>query len=699
MPTRVLWVTKGLGPGGAERLLCAAARAHDSDRFAIECAYVLPYKDHLAEELEQAGVRTHCLSKRRRDPLWPLRLTQLVRNGDWDVVHVHSPLPGSIARLSARTMRDARRPLLVATEHNRWATHRRPTYLLNRWTSRWNDATFAVTAEVGESVRGPAATQVEVLRHGIDVAQASGLRTERNAARAELGLDADEFVIGTVANYRPQKDYPNLLDAMRLLTDRDVGVRLVAVGQGPDEAEVQRRRAELGLDERFVLTGFRDDAVRVMAACDAFVIASQWEGLPVALMEAHALGLPVVATAVGGLAEELVDGDTALLVPRRNPQALAKAIERVATEEGLRDALAAASANRAATYDVASAIPRIEEIYVRAGDSAAVDEQPVRRSRSAPTGVDIRPATPGDRDRIVELCRQSLGWGDDPRFERLFAWKHDENAFGPSYMWVAADGDRIVGLRAFMRWEFERGEATLRAVRAVDTATHPDYQGRGLFTAMTMHGLDEVRGDGVDFVFNTPNAQSRPGYVKMGWTVVGRLPVALRFAGPSGPLLALRSRTAASHWPVELPSADGDVPWGELASLAGAPDRSDVRSLRTRRSEEFLQWRYGIDMLGYRAIVEDDAAVVVRVRARGASRELVLLDELGADGDRRAAMVKREMRRCRADHALRIGRLRVGKGEVPAAGLGPILTHRAVNATAEPPLSNWMLSMGDVELF
>ena len=107
MPARVLWVIKGLGPGGAERLLCAAARAHDQQHFHIECAYVLPWKDHLAEELERAGVKTHCLSRKRTDYRWPLRLAELVRDGEWDIVHVHSPLPGSVARLATRTMRKA----------------------------------------------------------------------------------------------------------------------------------------------------------------------------------------------------------------------------------------------------------------------------------------------------------------------------------------------------------------------------------------------------------------------------------------------------------------------------------------------------------------------------------------------------------------------------------------------------------------
>ena len=213
VPARVLWVIKGLGPGGAERLLCAAARAHDHERFHIECAYVLPWKDHLAEELERAGVRTHCLSRKRTDWRWPLRLVELVRDGEWDIVHVHSPLPGSVARLAARTMRKSNRPSLVSTEHNRWATHRGPTRWLNRFTSRWDDVSFAVTDEVRDSMTGAVAERAETLQHGIDVEATAKAVADRDAVRGELGIGLDEIVVGTAANFRPQKDYPNLLRA------------------------------------------------------------------------------------------------------------------------------------------------------------------------------------------------------------------------------------------------------------------------------------------------------------------------------------------------------------------------------------------------------------------------------------------------------------------------------------------------------
>ena len=364
---RVLWVIKGLGPGGAERLLCAAAKAHDHRRLHIECAFVLPWKDHLAEELEEAGVRTHCLSKRRVDRLWPLRLAQLVRDGNWDVVHVHSPLPGSVARIAARVTPLRCRPVTMSTEHNRWSTHRLPTRILNHLTSRWDVASFAVSDEVHRSMAGPVQARSKTLRHGIDVVETAKAVAYRDEIRDELGIGHEEFVVGTVANYRPQKDYSNLLQAARLLADRDVPLKIVAVGQGPQENEIHQLQEDLRLKDRVILTGFRPDAVRVMGACDAFTLASQWEGLPVAIMEAVALGLPIVATSVGGVAEQLTNEVSALLVPPCDPAALGSGIERLFADEHLRSRLSAESIKRAPSFDSRVAVDRIEHTYLSAG--------------------------------------------------------------------------------------------------------------------------------------------------------------------------------------------------------------------------------------------------------------------------------------------------------------------------------------------
>jgi glycosyltransferase involved in cell wall biosynthesis len=203
----------------------------------------------------------------------------------------------------------------------------------------------------------------EVLAHGIAIDTVSALRDQRDAVRAEFGFDLATVVVGTVANYHPKKDWPNLLRTARLLADRGVPVRFLSVGQGPLEAEVRALHRELRLDGIVTLTGYRSDAAQLMAGADVFMLASRYEGLPVAVMEACALGLPIVSTAVGGLPDTFTDGVDARLVPPGDAEALAAAVQAVAGDPALRVQLGRASAARAADFDVRRAVTRIETIY------------------------------------------------------------------------------------------------------------------------------------------------------------------------------------------------------------------------------------------------------------------------------------------------------------------------------------------------
>ena len=167
-------------------------------------------------------------------------------------------------------------------------------------------------------------------------------------------------------------------------------------------------------------------------------------------------------------------------------------------------------------------------------------------------GLTVRRAVDGDRPAVLALLADSLGWARDDSFADFFDWKHRQNPFGPSPAWVAVADDEIVGFRTFLRWEFEHPDRRRRrAVRAVDTATAPAYQGRGVFRALTTTAVAELTDDGVDFVFNTPNDQSRPGYLRMGWFDVGRLPLEARTTRIAGLWRMRTARVPAERWPVE----------------------------------------------------------------------------------------------------------------------------------------------------
>jgi glycosyltransferase involved in cell wall biosynthesis len=361
---RVLWVIKGLGPGGAERLLVEHARIADHEHFSYEVAYVLDWKQHLVPELEQLGVRTHCLGVRNElDPRWTTRLFSLLRHGRYDVVHAHSPTVASVARLEVRAL-GKRRPVIVSTEHNRWPSYRAETRWANRVTFGLDDATFAVSADVRDSVAARDRDDVEVLVHGVDVERVRSFASAREETRRELGVRPGESLAVTVANLRAGKNYPGLIEAARLVVDRGVPARFVTAGQGQLADEVAALHRQSGLGDRFALLGYRDDTTRLIAAADVFVLASHHEGLPVTVMEALTLGVPVVATAVGGLPEAVTSDANGILVPPRDATALADAIQR-ALEPTTHARLVAGARATGDRFSNAPAVARVEATYRR----------------------------------------------------------------------------------------------------------------------------------------------------------------------------------------------------------------------------------------------------------------------------------------------------------------------------------------------
>ena len=142
--------------------------------------------------------------------------------------------------------------------------------------------------------------------------------------------------------------------------------------------------------------------------------------------------------------------------------------------------------------------------------------------------MNIRKATSSDIPAIVELLRLSLGESLIKKTEDTWRWKHEDNPFGPSPVLLAEDEGQIIGVRAMMRWQFEMGGKTYKAVRAVDTATHPDHQGKGIFKKLTLDLIEQLKEEGCDFIFNTPNEKSKPGYLKMGWEELYRIPIRIK---------------------------------------------------------------------------------------------------------------------------------------------------------------------------
>ncbi|WP_203568223.1 glycosyltransferase [Aestuariimicrobium ganziense] len=343
-----------------------SATVADHQSFDYRVRFVRADKTHLVDEFVAAGVMPQRLGERTTGRFGWLR--DLRRElSESDVVHSHSPVLSGVARLITRTLPPSTRPALLVTEHNEWSSHRLPTRWLNGLTA-WVDARrWAVSDQVLATMWPSAQKRTTVLIHGIDAHQEPVDPSTRARVRQELGLAEDDVLAITVANLRHNKDYPNLLRATAVATRREPRLRVVSVGQGPLEQELKALHRQLGLAESFRFLGFRRDVAELMAAADVFVLGSAHEGLPVAIMEAFAAGLPVVATRVGGVPQQVRHEREGLLVPAGDPEALASALVRLTRDRPVRAALAAGASSRAGDYDIRRAVAVQEAAYAELG--------------------------------------------------------------------------------------------------------------------------------------------------------------------------------------------------------------------------------------------------------------------------------------------------------------------------------------------
>lgn len=347
-------------------------------------------------------------------------------------------------------------------------------------------------------------------------------------------------------------------------------------------------------------------------------------------------------------------------------------------------------------------------------------------------GISVRRLRGSDEAAVLQLLTATLGDGpSEAPTSDFLTWKHQDNPFGASPCLVAEDNGRIVGVRLFLRWRLQIGDQAVKAVRAVDTATDPAYRGQGIFKRLTLDLLGDLERSGeVDLVFNTPNANSRPGYLKMGWQQVGRLPVRL---APIRPLRLLRgaraaSRSTASARTVSMvgarPPSRPSCPFETAADvLSKRPE--DVRrllaglerprALHTPKSMEYLLWRYAdAPGLDYRCVTLEDASglrglAFGRMRDRAGLTEYTISDVIVGDGDTDGvARLLRLARGSGADHATLHAQqgslpdavaMRAGFLTVPRIGIGLLANPRRPIGVDPLQPHSWRLSLGDLEVF
>ena len=388
---KVMILIKGLGAGGAEKLLSTAIPYLNRDCYDYEVAYFLPHKNDLVHEFKEAGIPVFCINGQNPlDPRSFFRMVNLLKERQVDLVHIHLPYAGIFGRLAARL---ANVEAIVYTEHNIIDGYNPVTRMLDQLTYRFDSATITVSDSVRDSVmrsRFFRPNNAVTVLNGVDTRVINlNFKSETPAVRASLGIPPEDFVVGNIAHLRPLKGHQYLLQAAKIVIENCPNTTFVLVGR---EKTVEAREAleaqatQLGIREKIIFTGFRDDALNILAACDLFVLASLYEGLPVALLEAMALGKPPVVTAVGGIPEVITDGVDGFMVKPKDYEALANRIIALQRDEELRSQISGRAARTVEErFSMRSMIGRIENIYNQVLSAASPELRSVEsHSRQAP---------------------------------------------------------------------------------------------------------------------------------------------------------------------------------------------------------------------------------------------------------------------------------------------------------------------------
>ncbi|MEO9136191.1 MAG: glycosyltransferase family 4 protein [Casimicrobiaceae bacterium] len=286
------------------------------------------------------------------------------RRAEFDVINAHSSTDAWLAALACATL--PKSPALVRTRHLSTPVNRLPT---TRWLYQRATSHLVVTGEALKTRlvhhNGYDPATITSVRTGIDLARFRP--QERAAMRAQCGVDARPSV-GIVATLRDWKGHDDLLEAWRELKASVPGWQLLVIGDGPRRAHLERRVRELNLDADVRFTGNRDDVPAWLACLDIAVLPSYGdEGVPQSLMQAAACGLPSVSTPVGAIAEAVINGETGLLVPPRDPRALARALATLMNDRALRERMGRAARAYAQThFGLDAMLDAMEAIFDRA---------------------------------------------------------------------------------------------------------------------------------------------------------------------------------------------------------------------------------------------------------------------------------------------------------------------------------------------
>jgi len=348
---------------GVKRLFAWMIPRFDAERYNVSLVS-LRKKDLSEETLESFGVDITYLHKSKFDPATLPALLKVIDRKKIDILHLH----GYGATTFGRVAGAIRRLPTIIHEHANLTDTPWFQKIADSALEPVTDIAIAVsksTADFVVNARRIPPAKVKVVYLGVPLEEFSRTRSEDEiqAARAELGIARDDVAIGTVTRLHDSKGNSYLVDAAGLVLNERPQARFFIVGEGPLRESLEQQARALNLGNRFTFVGFAKDVPRALSAFDISVFPSLWEGTPLTVFEALAMGKAIVATDADGLIDVLMPEHDAVIVPKRNARALADGLIRVIDAPHTRERLSAAAFETGKKYDIAAFVRKMERLY------------------------------------------------------------------------------------------------------------------------------------------------------------------------------------------------------------------------------------------------------------------------------------------------------------------------------------------------
>lgn len=367
-PVRVLIGNDHLGYGdalhGVGRYLLNITTRFDPARVQAVPVILRP-EPRLSQFFQERGVAIRCLGRHKQDPRALTDLVRIVREERIEVIHVQALKADTIGRIAGHLTGVP----TILHGRDRIADRPLPLYVLDRVLGPRTRHALAVSETVRRYLHNERfipESSIQVFYHGVDLSVFAGDRPgDREAVRAELGVPGDAPVAGTTIRLHPSKGHSYLLQGVKHVLETFPDFRLLIANEGPEADRLKEEARTLGIAERVVFTGSRSDVRAFLSALDVFVMPSLSEGFPNSMLEAMAMGRPVVATHVDGMGEMLTDDENALVVPPADGEAMGQALRRLLGDDGLRRRLSAASLAFAQELSIERTTERLTDLYTR----------------------------------------------------------------------------------------------------------------------------------------------------------------------------------------------------------------------------------------------------------------------------------------------------------------------------------------------